>query len=301
MIRAIFGSQPRLPEAVSIGDVVLSARDLEVTIGDKRILKGVSLEVCAGEVVALVGPNGAGKSTLLASIVGDRETTAGTVEIGGAPVSEWTQLELAMRRAVLLQRIEMSFPFAVAEVIRMGREPWQNTDLEDEDVPAMEWAIEATDVGHLLSRSFTTLSGGEQARAALARTLSQRAALLMLDEPTAALDIAHQEQVLRVARGRARCGDAVVVVLHDLALAAAYADRVVILSDGEVVASGAPEAVMTDDLLSTIYGCRIETMRHPRTGALLIVPVRDDDVVIPDPDASGFALSSVSLMTEGAS
>ena len=276
MTRMIFGATPRVPSPVELGDVVLSAKDLSVTIAGNTILDKVSLEVRSGEIVALVGPNGAGKSTLLAAITGDRDCDSGTVEIGNAPASEWTQLELAMRRSVLLQRIEMSFPFAVAEVIRMGREPWRNTDLEDEDDEAMAWAVEATDVGHLLDRSFTTLSGGEQARAALARTLSQRTALLMLDEPTAALDIAHQEQVLRVARERARLGDAVVVVLHDLALAASYSDRVVILSEGRVVASGWPIDVMTDELLSSVYGCRIETMAHPRTGALLIFPVRDD-------------------------
>lgn len=275
MIRAILRSQPRLPGPVAPGEVVLRANDLHLSLGGTEILRGVSLEVRAGELVALVGPNGAGKSTLLAALAGDREPDSGSVEIHGEPVGTWTQLELAMRRAVLLQRVEMTFPFAVAEVIRMGREPWRNTDLEDEDLAATSWAVDATDVSHLLDRSFPTLSGGEQARVALARTLSQRTALLMLDEPTAALDIAHQEQVLQVARDRAGAGDGVVVVLHDLGLAAAYSDRVVILADGRVAANGAPDEVMTDHLLSSIYGCRIETMRHPRTGALLVFPVRD--------------------------
>ncbi|MEI2652991.1 MAG: ATP-binding cassette domain-containing protein [Microthrixaceae bacterium] len=194
----------RIPAVARRGDVVLSARGIGVSFGDREILAGVDLDVRAGEVVALVGPNGAGKSTLLSVLAGDREPSAGTVLVSGAPVAAWTGIELAMRRGVLPQRSDVSFPFTVEQIVRMGREPWRNTDREDADDDVYDWAIRVTDVSTLTRREFPSLSGGEQARSALARVLAQEPGLLLLDEPTASLDISHQEQVLGVARERAR-------------------------------------------------------------------------------------------------
>jgi len=276
----------RIPAVARRGDVVLSARGIGVSFGDREILAGVDLDVRAGEVVALVGPNGAGKSTLLSVLAGDREPSAGTVLVSGAPVAAWTGIELAMRRGVLPQRSDVSFPFTVEQIVRMGREPWRNTDREDADDDVYDWAIRVTDVSTLTRREFPSLSGGEQARSALARVLAQEPGLLLLDEPTASLDISHQEQVLGVARERAALGDGVVVVLHDLGLAAAYADRVVVIHDGGVAADGRPEAVMTGALLSCVYGCAIETFPHPRTGALLVVPRRGGPAIDPSPSPS---------------
>ncbi|HNI35230.1 MAG TPA: heme ABC transporter ATP-binding protein [Microthrixaceae bacterium] len=265
----------RLPDASAPGDVVLSARGVHVRFGQVEVLAGIDLDVRAGEVVALVGPNGAGKSTLLGALSGDIDALPGTVTVNGTSVADWTSLELALRRGVLPQRSDVSFPFTVEQVVRMGREPWRNTEAEDADDVIVAWATESTDVVALMGREFPSLSGGEQARAALARVLAQQPGLLLLDEPTASLDIAHQEQVLGIARTRAEAGDAVVVVLHDLGLAAAHADRVVVVSGGVVVADGPPADVMTDALLSAVYGCAIEVLRHPRTGALMVLPRRD--------------------------
>ena len=276
----------RIPAVARRGDVVLSARGIGVSFGDREILAGVDLDVRAGEVVALVGPNGAGKSTLLSVLAGDREPSAGTVLVSGAPVAAWTGIELAMRRGVLPQRSDVSFPFTVEQIVRMGREPWRNTDREDADDDVYDWAIRVTDVSTLTRREFPSLSGGEQARSALARVLAQEPGLLLLDEPTASLDISHQEQVLGIARERAALGDGVAVVLHDLGLAAAYADRVVVIHDGGIAADGRPEAVMTGALLSRVYGCAIETFPHPRTGALLVVPRRGGPAIDPSPSPS---------------
>lgn len=281
----------RIPAVARRGDVVLSARGIGVSFGDREILAGVDLDVRAGEVVALVGPNGAGKSTLLSVLAGDREPSAGTVLVSGAPVAAWTGIELAMRRGVLPQRSDVSFPFTVEQIVRMGREPWRNTDREDADDDVYDWAIRVTDVSTLTRREFPSLSGGEQARSALARVLAQEPGLLLLDEPTASLDISHQEQVLGVARERAALGDGVVVVLHDLGLAAAYADRVVVIHSGGVAADGRPEAVMTGALLSRVYGCAIETFPHPRTGALLVVPRRGGPAIDPSPSPSTSTVS----------
>ncbi|WP_330177866.1 heme ABC transporter ATP-binding protein [Streptomyces sp. NBC_01498] len=282
-----------LPARVAPGEVVAEARNLRVRLGGRDVLGGeaggVDLLVRAGEVLALVGPNGAGKSTLLAALAADlspvdstADSTAdspggapgGTVRIGGRPAHHWSAPELALRRAVLPQAATLSFPFPVAEVVRMGRAPWAGTAAEDDDEAAVAGAMAATEVTAFAERPFSALSGGERARVALARVLAQRAPLLLLDEPTAALDLRHQELVLRVCRERAAAGDAVVVVLHDLGLAAAYADRAAVLHEGHVVADGPPAGVFDGQLLSRVYRQAVEVFPHPRTGTPLVVPVR---------------------------
>lgn len=265
----------RLPAPSHLGAVVLQVRGASVEIEGRPIIADVDLTARAGEVVALVGPNGAGKSTLLAVLAGDREPQAGTATLDGRPLREWTGREMAMRRGVLLQQVTLTFPFTVLQVVQMGRSPWVGTAAEDEDDDAVAAALADTDTAGLATRLFNTLSGGERARAALARVLAQRAGALLLDEPTAALDIAHQEQVLTLARLRAARGDAVVVVMHDLGLAAAYADQVVVLSGGRVRAAGEPREVLRAELLSEVYEHPIEVLAHPRTGALLVLPRRD--------------------------
>jgi iron complex transport system ATP-binding protein len=238
------------------------------------VLAGVDVTARAGEVLALVGPNGAGKSTLLGALAADLPAAAGVVRVHGRPASGWSAQELALRRAVLPQSAALSFPFAVEEVVRMGRAPWAGRPEEDEDDSAVAAAMAATEVTDFAGRAFSALSGGERARVALARVLAQRARLLLLDEPTAALDLRHQELVLRVCRARAHAGDAVVVVLHDLGLAAAYAHRVVILRAGRAVADGRPAEIFTDRLLSDVYQQPVEVFPHPRTGEVLVAPVR---------------------------
>jgi iron complex transport system ATP-binding protein len=175
---------------------------------------------------------------------------------------------------VLLQRIEISFPFTVGDVVRMGRSPWSGTNAEDDDDEAVAAAMAQTDVAHLAAREYPSLSGGERARAALARVLAQRTGILLLDEPTAALDLHHQELVMQVARDRSAGGAAVVVVAHDLGMAAAWADRVVILDRGTVAGDGPPGEVLSEALLGRVYHHDVEVIPHPRTGLPIIVPRR---------------------------
>ncbi|GHA52680.1 hemin import ATP-binding protein HmuV [Streptomyces tauricus] len=262
------------PGPVTTGDVLAEAEALRVRLGAREVLSGVAVEARAGEVLALVGPNGAGKSTLLGALAADLPASEGVVRVHGRPVSDWSAHELALRRAVLPQSASLSFPFPVEEVVRMGRAPWAGRPEEDQDDAAVASAMAATEVTGFAGRPFSALSGGERARVALARVLAQRARLLLLDEPTAALDLRHQELVLRICRERAREGDAVVVVLHDLGLAAAYAHRVVILCAGRAVADGAPSEVFTDRLLSDVYKQPVEVFPHPRTGGVMVAPVR---------------------------
>ncbi|MFD7284507.1 heme ABC transporter ATP-binding protein [Streptomyces sp. NPDC059863] len=274
-IRGLFAARGRaLPAPVAPGTPLAEVRGLHVRLGQREVLRDVGLDARAGEVLALVGPNGAGKSTLLAALAADLRPDRGEVRIAGRPAHDWSAPELALRRAVLPQAAVLSFPFPVAEVVRMGRAPWAGTAREDEDEAAVAGAMTATETTEFAARPFSALSGGERARVALARVLAQRAPLLLLDEPTAALDLRHQELVLRVCRERAAAGDAVVVVLHDLGLAAAHADRTAVLHDGAVAAVGPPTEIFRDELLSRVYRQPVEVFPHPRTGAPLVVPKR---------------------------
>ncbi|MFI6347108.1 heme ABC transporter ATP-binding protein [Streptomyces sp. NPDC050560] len=277
-VRALFGvRRGALPAPHAPGETLAEARGLAVALGGRTVLADVTLAVRAGEVLALVGPNGAGKSTLLAALAGDLAPAAGTALVRGRAAHGVPAAELARLRAVLPQSASVSFPFTVEEVVRMGRAPWSGTGRVDDDDRAVAAALATTETAALAGRPFGELSGGERARTALARTLAQDTGLLLLDEPTAALDLRHQEMVLRVCRERAWAGDAVVAVLHDLGLAAACADRVAVLHGGRIVAEGPPGDVLAADLLSTVYRQPVEVFPHPRTGQPLVVPVRERD------------------------
>ncbi|MFE3516007.1 heme ABC transporter ATP-binding protein [Streptomyces sp. NPDC059166] len=272
---ALLSSRAReLPSPPKPGSTAAELVSVRVGLGGRPVLDGVDLTVRTGEVLALVGPNGAGKSTLLAALAADLSVDSGEVRVDGRPATGWQAAELALRRAVLPQSAALAFPFSVEEVVRMGRAPWAGTPREPEDDAAVAAALAATEVAEFASRPFSALSGGERARVALARVLAQRAPLLLLDEPTAALDLRHQELVLGICRERAAAGDAVVVVLHDLGLAAAYADRALVLRDGRVAAAGPPSEVFTGELLGEVYRQPVDVFPHPRTGVPLVVPRR---------------------------
>jgi len=267
-------SHLELPRPLEAGRTAIEVRGITVELGGQAVLSDVDVDIRHGELLALVGPNGAGKSTLLGVVAGDITPTLGSIHIDDRTLADWGPRELAMRRSVLLQRIDISFPFTVREVVRMGRSPWSGTEAEEDDDRLVAAAMAQTDVETLAAREYPSLSGGERARAALARVLAQGTGILLLDEPTAALDIHHQELVMGVARERANAGVAVVVVAHDLGMAAAWADRVVVLERGRVAGDGSPGDILTEQLLSRVYHHAVEVITHPRTGLPLIVPRR---------------------------
>lgn len=231
----------------------LVARGVSVVRGGIRLLDGVDVSVTAGEFVAVLGPNGAGKSTLLGALAGDFSLSSGSVTINDKEISTLAPRDLARLRAVLPQQIVISFPFTVREVVAMGRNPWLN-ECDDERIDA---AMRRLNVESMRGRTYQTLSVGEQARVSMARVLAQDTPILLLDEPTAVLDIGQQERFLAVARSLVDEGRGVIAVLHDLNVAMRFATRVVVLHEGRCVASGDPREVLTPSLLSNVYHQKI--------------------------------------------
>lgn len=255
--------------AAGSGEPRLRVEAVGVTIGAARLLDDVTLSASGGQVLALVGPNGAGKSTLLSVISGDREPSAGRVLLTGRPVGEWPAKVLARHRSVMTQHHAQAFSFTVREAVEMGRAPWPVAE-DDED--RVQEAMAGAGVAALAEREVTTLSGGELARTVFGRVLAQDAEVVLLDEPTAALDLHHQELVMSRARRLADDGACVVVVLHDLTLAARYCDLVAVLELGRLVAVGDPAEVLTPELIGAVYHHEVVVMTHPRTGRPVVVP-----------------------------
>ncbi|WP_207839590.1 heme ABC transporter ATP-binding protein [Williamsia soli] len=259
---------------VTATEPALSATGVHVAIGGRDIVTGVDLVVGSGEIVALVGPNGCGKSTLLAGLAGVRPVSGGAVRFSGLDLSDIAPIELARRRALVTQLNRADTPFLVHEVVEMGRFPWTRTHEAARSADFVEQALTQCDLQGVRDRPFSQLSGGQQARVSLARALAQQAPVLMLDEPTAALDIHHQERLLTILAERRSTGAAILIVVHDLSLAAAYADRVLVMKDGRLVASGPTTQVMSAELLSEIYDHPVMTWIHPDTGQFIVLPDR---------------------------
>lgn len=247
----------------------LTAMAVTAQRGAVRVLCDVDLEMGAGELVCVVGPNGAGKSTLLSVLAGDLVPVSGEVAIDGDPLRRIAPRELALRRSVLAQRHQVAFGFTALEVVEMGRAPHRSAG-----AALVSATLSRLDIGHLAHRPFRSLSGGEQARVALARVLVQDTPVLLLDEPTAALDLRHQELVMTIAREQADMGRTVAVVVHDLNLAAAHADRIILVADGRIGADGVPGEVLRAELLEAAYGICVTVVEHPvrRCPLVLVSP-----------------------------
>jgi len=257
---------------------VVEIRGLEVSYTDARarraVLRGLDLVVMQGELLALVGPNGSGKTTLLRAIAGTLPRDGGRVALFSKDLDTWSRVALARRVAVLPQSLTLPDGFRVAEIVEMGRAPhatrWFGSS--GEDAAAVERALADADALDLAERQADELSGGERQRVLVAMALAQEPELLLLDEPTLHLDIAHQAAVLAtVARLRARRGLTVIAVLHDLNLVAAHAPRVAVLGSGRVVADGRPASVLRPDLVREIFGVVVDEA-HTADGRRFLVP-----------------------------
>ncbi|MYE47488.1 MAG: ABC transporter ATP-binding protein [Chloroflexi bacterium] len=266
-------SPARAAEAPAL---LLEARDVAVEIDGNSVLDGVSLDVRAGEIVGLVGPNGAGKSTLLRAVTGLAELRGGEIRVGGDGLEALARRELARRVAVVQQLPEAPATLRVRQLALLGRHPHLGLLSRESarDHAIAEDALREAGCLELAGRELGTLSGGERRRAFIARALAQQAPLLLLDEPTANLDAGAQHEVLELVADLARRGSGVVLVVHDLTLAIAYCDRLVLLDRGVVVASGPPEDVITPEIVGRLYGDAVTVVAHPLTGAPLVLPSR---------------------------
>lgn len=248
------------------------AHHITVTFDDKVVVDQVSAGVTSGEIVGLIGPNGAGKTTLLRVLASLLTPDTGDVTIDDTSLLEISAKERARAVAYLPQGQNVEWPLSVMRLVALGRlphlNPWSN--MQPQDLAAIEEAIHAADIDHLRDRTITTLSGGERARALLARAVAGQPDYLLIDEPTASLDPGHQLAVMKLLRDRAHAGVGVITVLHDLTLAARFCDRLVLMDQGKVVADAAPETVLTDENLAEVYG--ITAIRGTSDDGFYIVP-----------------------------
>ncbi|MQM38740.1 Hemin import ATP-binding protein HmuV [wastewater metagenome] len=252
---------------------MLEIEDVSLRIDDRELLRDVSLACPGGSLTALIGPNGAGKSTLLGLMAGDRAPTGGAVRLAGRPLAEYGVRELAGLRAVMPQDSVLRFAYRVDDVVRMGR---ALRDLPpEEDEASVHTAMAEVEIAPLAARNALTLSGGEQARTTFARVRVQSTPVLLLDEPTAALDLRHQERLLSLAADWAAAGHCVVAVMHDLNLAAAHADHLVLLDHGRVAAQGTPWDVLRAGQLRRVYRQPVCVLPHPERDCPVVVTTGD--------------------------
>lgn len=251
---------------------LLTLEGVGVGLGGKTVLHGVSLALQPARLVALLGPNGAGKTTLLRAMAGLVQAT-GEITFDGTPLRQLDKPARARRIAYLPQGHQVHWPLGAHEIVALGRYPHGVTDLTrltETDRRAIETAMARTGCTALSDRAVNSLSGGERARVMLARVLAVEAPLLLADEPTAALDPRHQIAVMHELKAESLRGALVIAVTHDIALASRLADEIVLMDDGQIVAHGAPDAVLTDERFASIYG--INVLRHPVDSGTIVAP-----------------------------
>lgn len=259
---------------------MLEAREISVKYGAREAVAGVSLRVLPREITAIVGPNGAGKSTFMRALNGALTPSGGEVLLDERPLRSLARRVVGRRIAVVAQEADLRFPVTVMEFVLGGRYSWSGMGAwgweTSRDIEAARVALRETELEEYGARLMNELSGGERQRAVLARALATEAGILLLDEPTANLDLAHQVAVLRLVRARCDRRDAAsVVVTHDLNLAAEFADYVLLLKDGRALAYGKPREVLTPELLGEVFEIRVLVDAHPLTGAPRITPVHE--------------------------
>lgn len=257
---------------------MLEARGVSVNYGERVAVRDVSLRAVPCEITAIIGPNGAGKSTLLRALNGALTPSRGEILLDGKALRSYARRAIGRRIAVVAQEAELRFPVTVMEFVMGGRYAWQDAGAwgweTEQDVAVAQEVLRETELEDFSARLMNELSGGERQRAVLARALATEADILLLDEPTANLDLAHQAALLQLVR--ARCDErrvSAVVVTHDINLAAEFADRVLLLQRGRTLAMGAPPEVFTPELLHEVFEIRVLVDAHPITGAPRVTPV----------------------------
>ena len=250
----------------------LTVQNMSVALGDRTVIHHLSATLQGGHLVALVGPNGVGKTTLLRAVAG-LIPSSGAIRVNGVALSDLSLKERAKQFGYLPQGHVVHWPLRVRDVVALGRYPHGATDparLSDNDAAAVGRAIKAADVTSLAERRVTELSGGERSRVALARVLAVEAPVVLADEPTASLDPRYQLDIMNVLRSVANSGALVIVVTHDLSLAARFADTVMVLSDGRLIAQGAPMQALSESILEEVF--RVVSYRASHENRAIILP-----------------------------
>jgi iron complex transport system ATP-binding protein len=252
----------------------LSLNNVSVALGKRRVLTNISASFAAGELVAVMGPNGSGKSTFMRATAGLIPHASGDIDVLGKPLDAWRRNELSRELAYLPQGGQVHWPVSVRTLVALGRLPYVNrfAGPSASDAAAIERAMIACDVAHLADRPSTALSGGERARALLARALASEGKILLADEPFAQLDPSHQLHAMEVLQTTAKAGALVIVVLHDLSIAARHCSRVVLLANGRIAADGNPNDVLSQENLRTTFG--VDAFIGEHAGGPLILPLR---------------------------
>jgi iron complex transport system ATP-binding protein len=254
------------------GAAILKARGLSAGYGAHSVLRDLDLSVAAGEAVAVIGPNGSGKTTLLRALSGTLQPMAGEVTLGGVPLSALTPRERARRIATVPQTFTTPFDFTAREIVALGRTPYVSLfgRLSDRDHAAVERAMQQTECSDLAGRPFAELSAGERQRVVVAMALAQGADVLLLDEPTAHLDLAHQLRTLAILMPFvATEGLAVVAAIHDLTLAAGRFERLLVMDEGRIVGDGRPRDILTAGLVSRVFDVDADVRWHDGTPTLI--------------------------------
>jgi iron complex transport system ATP-binding protein len=259
---------------------LLEARDLTVSYDHRVAVANVTLALNAGEITAIIGPNGAGKSTLLRTLNGQIAPSAGSILLDGQPLERLNRRTISRRIAVVAQEAELRFPVTVLEFVLGGRFAWATNAgwgwETERDLQVADAVLQETELNQLSGRLMNELSGGERQRALMARALATEAPILLLDEPTANLDLSHQAILLALVRNRCdRHKAAALVVTHDINLASQFADNIFLMKDGKTVHSGRPEEVLNSQILEEVFEVRVLVDAHPVTGGPRVTPVHE--------------------------
>lgn len=254
----------------------LATDALSMSYGQHRVIEELNLSLPSGQVTAIVGPNGCGKSTLLCGLARLHKPESGAILLDGNDIQRLPARQLATQLALLPQEAVAPEGLTVTELIRFGRQPHQGwlRQWSAEDQRVVQYALAAAGLEALADRPLEALSGGQRQRAWIAMTIAQQTPLLLLDEPTSALDLGHQIEVFELVRDLACHGRTVVMVLHDLASACRYADNLIAMRDGHIIAQGAPAEVVTPDLVRELYQVECTLLLDPDTGSPLLANVR---------------------------
>ena len=260
-------------------ETIIELRDLSIGYGNKKVLQNINAKINKGEIVGIIGCNGAGKSTLLKTIRGLLPKQSGEILYFGRKVESFSEKELAREVAYLQQNVEVGFGYTGKDIVLAGRYPymkwWKGESISDEELALK--CMEYTGTKELAERPVNEVSGGQKQRILLAKVLAQQTPILFLDEPTTGLDMVYQEEIFRFSKALAEMGKTILMVVHELNLAAKYCSRIILLGEGTVIADGRPDNVFTEKILSKAYNAPVRVIRSHNTNEIIEISTKEDN------------------------